>query len=180
MSKATKAKYVVREVLEEFPIPDDQHPIMRVTASVGNNLIEVEDPEGKHVLCSLPSKFQHTIWIKKGDHVIIEWVEAVTKVQADIMHILYPEQIKFLKKRNMWPSQFLLVGSPEIHRKQSDTTMTRVQTQLQSLPGVNNRDIQFQGESSELEEDMSDIFVNRNRRNHVESEASESESESDS
>ena len=37
-----------------------------------------------------------------GDYVIIEWVDQITKVQGDILHILYTDQIRHLKQNNMW------------------------------------------------------------------------------
>ncbi|KNC76384.1 hypothetical protein SARC_11112 [Sphaeroforma arctica JP610] len=166
MSKATKSKYVVREVLDEYPVPDDKHVIMRVTQGLGNNLIEVESPDGIRVLTTLPAKFQHTIWIKKGDHVMIEYVEAVTKVQADITHILYPNQIKFLKKKGLWPAEF------------PSKSEAQAEADAESQPPPRTKEVVAPNSDSEAE-DMSDVFVNRNRRVQVESDVSESEDESE-
>eukprot|EP00124_Ichthyophonus_hoferi_P003239 Ihof_evm1s270 gene=Ihof_evmTU1s270 len=110
MSKATKMKYVAKEILEEFPEPDQLHPIMKVqlpvVSSLGNNLHGLESPTGEKVLSNMPAKFQKRVWIKKGDYVIIEYVKEITKVQADIVHILYTDQIKHLKKRGLWPQEW--------------------------------------------------------------------------
>ena len=37
-----------------------------------------------------------------GDYVIIEWIENITKVQGDIVHILYADQIKHLRQSDLW------------------------------------------------------------------------------
>lgn len=37
-----------------------------------------------------------------GDFVIIEWIENITKVQGDIVYILYADQIKHLRQNNLW------------------------------------------------------------------------------
>ena len=37
-----------------------------------------------------------------GDYVVIEHISEGQKVQAEIVHILYQEQIKTLKQQNMW------------------------------------------------------------------------------
>ena len=40
--------------------------------------------------------------VSVGDFVIIEPIEEGNKVQAEIIHILYPMQIKTLKQQNLW------------------------------------------------------------------------------
>ena len=37
-----------------------------------------------------------------GDYVILDPIEEGDKVKAEIAAILYPEQIRHLKKRNLW------------------------------------------------------------------------------
>ena len=37
-----------------------------------------------------------------GDYVVIEQIAEGHKVQAEIVHILYQEQIKELKRQNLW------------------------------------------------------------------------------
>lgn len=37
-----------------------------------------------------------------GDYVVIEHITEGQKVQAEIVNILYPEQIKELKHQNLW------------------------------------------------------------------------------
>jgi len=40
-SKATKRKYVIKEVLDDFVLPEENQKIVRVMTSCGNNLHEV-------------------------------------------------------------------------------------------------------------------------------------------
>eukprot|EP00123_Amoebidium_parasiticum_P000591 comp11435_c0_seq1/m.5848 comp11435_c0_seq1/g.5848 ORF comp11435_c0_seq1/g.5848 comp11435_c0_seq1/m.5848 type:complete len:149 (-) comp11435_c0_seq1:141-587(-) len=148
MSKATKFKYVAKEILEEFPEPDENHPIMKVVSTHGNNLHEVESPTGQKVLCNMPPKFQKRVWIKKGDYVIIEYVKEITKVQADIMHILYADQIRNIKQKGLWPAEW------DDEKDKPDNQQGR-----------------------EFEDDDPAMFVNTNRRPALESSESEEEEE---
>lgn len=103
-----------------------------MTCGRGNNLHEVEACDGSKFLVSMPTKFRKSVWIKRGnyesvsngtahfvvnmlivviiilnvlitgDYVIIEPIAEGHKVQAEIVHILYPMQIKSLKQENLW------------------------------------------------------------------------------
>ena len=73
----------------------------------------------------MPTKFRKSVWIKRGkgegsvnvyddyfhryaspicagDYVIVEPIAEGNKVQAEIVHILYPMQIKSLKQQKLW------------------------------------------------------------------------------
>lgn len=106
MSQATKKKHVAREVLEEYPELLSDQKIVRISNPRGNNLHEVEGSSGEHFLCSMPTKFRKNVWIKRGDFVIVEPIEEGEKVKAEIVHILFSEQIKHLKKIGKWPESF--------------------------------------------------------------------------
>lgn len=106
MSKATKRKYVTKEVLDEFVVPAGDEQVAKVVAGRGNNLHEVEDSNGEKYLVSMPTKFRKNIWIKRGDFIIIKPIEEGDKVKAEIVRILYKEQIKYIKENNQWPQRF--------------------------------------------------------------------------
>lgn len=54
----------------------------------------------------MPTKLRKKIWIKRGDFVIAEKLEGSEKlnlkVQAEIRHILTPDQLKELKTMPIW------------------------------------------------------------------------------
>jgi len=106
MSSTTKKKHVCREVLDDYVLPAGNQEIVRVTAGRGNNLHEVVDAKGKSYLVSMPTKFRKNVWIKRGDFVIVEPIEEGDKVQAEIIVILYRDQIRYIKRENLWPSAF--------------------------------------------------------------------------
>ncbi len=106
MTEATKRKHVAREVLEEFPEPTGDQQIVRVLQPKGNNLHEVQEASGSSYLVSMPTKFRKSIWVKRGDFVIVEPIPEGDKVKAEIIHILFPEQIRELQKENKWPAAF--------------------------------------------------------------------------
>ncbi|KAL4238701.1 putative RNA-binding protein eif1ad [Mactra antiquata] len=106
MSAATKRKHVVKEVLDDYILPEDDQEIVRVIVGRGNNLHEVENDKNEKYLVSMPTKFRKNVWIKRGDFVLVEPISEGDKVKAEIITILYKDQIKYIKDEGKWPSGF--------------------------------------------------------------------------
>ncbi|XP_072388244.1 probable RNA-binding protein EIF1AD [Diabrotica undecimpunctata] len=107
MSRATKRKHVLLEVLQDdFSPPTENQQIVRVLNSRGNNLHEVEAADKSVFLASMPTKFRKNVWVKRGDYVLTEPIEEGDKVKAEMVRILTPEHIKYFKKDNVWPKEF--------------------------------------------------------------------------
>merc|ERR1711942_29000 len=153
MSAATKRKHVTRDVLEDFTLPQEDEIIVKVVAGRGNNLHEVKDHQGESFLVSMPQKFRKNVWIKRGDFVVVKPIEEGDKVKAEIVTILYKEQIKNIKSENLWPPGF----------------------QDQNMEDENVEAAESFGEDSD---DERDLFQNTNRPTYEESE-SEEETDSD-
>ncbi len=123
--------HVVPESLE------DNQTVARVVKLHGSNIVEVETPkrsaghanandgdgDGRDdeseglacCLCLLPAKFSKRFWIKRGNFVVIEFTvgedhgkrSTEGKIKGSITHILYPDQVKELKKAgDLWPAVF--------------------------------------------------------------------------
>ncbi|UJR38423.1 hypothetical protein I4U23_031091 [Adineta vaga] len=106
MSSTTKMKHVVNEALQRYELPDDKHYIVKIVAPRGNNLHEVITPNGTMFLVSMPTKFRKTIFIKRGDYVLVEDIEEGDKVKAEIIQILLRDNIKYIRSQNCWPKEF--------------------------------------------------------------------------
>lgn len=107
MSKATKRKHVLNEILQDdFLPPTEKQQIVKVNCSRGNNLHEVEAADGSIFLISMPVKFRKNIWVKRGDFIIVEPIEEGDKVKAEMVRPLTAEHIKYFKKDGVWPSEF--------------------------------------------------------------------------
>jgi len=161
MSSATKRKHVTREVEAEFKLPEADEKIVKVVGGRGNNLHEVRDHEDQSYLVSMPSKYRKNVWIKRGDFVVVKPIEEGDKVKAEILNILYKDQIKYIKAEKLWPSGF------------EDSV---VSDDLSKLKILEDEDC----DSEEHSDDDSDIFKNTNRPVNQECESSEEESEDDS
>ncbi|GFO34715.1 eukaryotic translation initiation factor 1a domain containing [Plakobranchus ocellatus] len=107
MSATTKKKHVTKEVLEEYPLPNENRQVVKVTAARGNNLHEVVSPLGDTFLVSMPPKFRKHVWIKRGDFILIEPIEEGDKVRGEISHILFKDQIKHIQENKKWPEAFV-------------------------------------------------------------------------
>jgi len=109
---------------------------------------------------SMPTKFRKNVWIKRGDFVLVSPIEEGDKVKAEIISILYKDQIKHIKNEKLWPEGF---------RKQEDPIEK----------GIGKLDIDKgeEGDNSDSDpEDDSDLFQNTNRPVY---EASDEESDSE-
>nr|XP_060613828.1 probable RNA-binding protein EIF1AD [Anolis sagrei ordinatus] len=162
MSQATKRKHVVKEVLEEYVVPSERQQVVRVLGTPGNNLHEVETPEGTRFLASMPTKFRKNIWIKRGDFLLVDPIEEGEKVKAEISFVLYKDHVRYLKKEGYWPEAFLddAAGTPR-DVKERDRAASP----------------QRSAGEDDSEDDDADLFVNTNRVNYNYEDESEESSE---
>lgn len=167
MSKATKRKHVVKEVLLDYVQPTENQRIVKVLGSRGNNLHEVETAEGEKFLASMPTKFRKNIWIKRGDFVIVDPIAEGEKVKAEISFIIYKDHQRLLHKEGLWPAAF----SKETEKVATDKVSNK-EAAAESIAGEKSG----AEDRDEDSEDDSDLFVNTN---HVQYEESEEESDSD-
>ncbi|XP_014673870.1 PREDICTED: probable RNA-binding protein EIF1AD [Priapulus caudatus] len=143
MSRATKRKHVVQEVLNDYILPSAEQFIVQVVASKGNNLHEVVTDSGDQFLVTMPSKFRKNVWIKRSDFLLVEPIEEGDKVKAEIISILYKNQVKYIKEEGKWPP-----GFSDVKKEKND--------------GANNNDGEARNTEDEEDSD-SDLFVNTNR-----------------
>lgn len=94
-------------VLTIQPIPNESQVIARISETLGQSQFKVLTTKTE-LLVSLPPKFQKTVWIKKGSFVIIEPYQSTSKIQAEIVHILFKDDIKNLKQKKLWPNELEL------------------------------------------------------------------------
>lgn len=107
MSRATKRKHVLMEVLQDdFSLPQEGQEIVKVLSSRGNNLHEVESASGDTYLVSMPTKFRKNVWVKRGDFILVEPIPEGDKVKAEMVRLLTNEHIKCFKKSGAWPETF--------------------------------------------------------------------------
>jgi len=105
MSQSTKRKHVTKELLEDnFELPKENQKIVRIVAGRGNNLHQVIEADEKTTyLVSMPNKFRKNVWVKRGNYCIVEPIEEGDKVKAEIVRILYKDQIRTIKTASQWP-----------------------------------------------------------------------------
>lgn len=114
MSIATKRKHVMRSVLAEEPeLPKENQEIVRIRASMGNNLHEVETERGEIYLVSMPTRFRKSVWVKRGDYILVEPITEGDKVRAEMVRPVTSDYVRFLRHNNKWPCGFESPGSEE-------------------------------------------------------------------
>ncbi|XP_017075131.1 probable RNA-binding protein EIF1AD [Drosophila eugracilis] len=111
----SRRKHLMKEMMEDdYALPTENQQIVRVVSSRGNNLHEVETAKiEENFLVSMPNKFRKSMWVKRGDFLLIEPIEEGDKVKAEICKILTPEHIKEYTKAGVWPDKFTKKPSQE-------------------------------------------------------------------
>ena len=107
-------KQVESDILDALPEPEEGELIVEMVVSRGGNVLEVRSAEGEVALCRLPAKFRHLVWVKRGSFLIVarssdDFTLASGRKGAvlfDARHVLYPDQIKHLHVRGLWPAKF--------------------------------------------------------------------------
>ena len=106
MSRATKKRFVMKELDTELFLPETNQLIAQTLASRGNNLHEIIDQDGNQYLASMPMKFRNTVWLRRGQFVLIEPIEEGDKVKAEIVNILDSENVLYIEECGQWPKRF--------------------------------------------------------------------------
>lgn len=76
-------------------------------AKVGVSL-KSEDWSEKRILASMPSKFRRSVWVRRGDVVVIEWIPEGDKVKAEIVSVILRKMVRVLRMSGEleWPPEF--------------------------------------------------------------------------
>uniref|UniRef100_A0A914CL91 Probable RNA-binding protein EIF1AD n=1 Tax=Acrobeloides nanus TaxID=290746 RepID=A0A914CL91_9BILA len=90
----------------ELVLPTEKDLIAQLGNVRGNHLHEVVDENGENYLASMPTKFRHTVWVKRGQFVILQPIEEGDKVRAEILYVLDAENIKYIHEKGRWPKRF--------------------------------------------------------------------------
>ncbi|KAH8241793.1 probable RNA-binding protein EIF1AD [Drosophila bipectinata] len=149
----SRRKHLIKEMMEDdFALPTEQQKIVRVVSSRGNNLHEVEAATNEeNFLVSMPNKFRKSMWVKRGDFLLIEPIEEGDKVKAEICKILTTEHVKEYTKAGIWPVKFTKKsGQEEISAQNQDDSDFE-----DDLPPNTNRPVINQESSGEDEDDTS-------------------------
>ncbi|RHZ03476.1 hypothetical protein DYB37_002626, partial [Aphanomyces astaci] len=106
--------------------------------------------EGETGIAMLPTKYRKLIWIRRGDFLIV-----AAAVNYSVEHILYKDQIKQLKKQNLWPDSFN-VDEADLEPKAADGDASSALGKL-ALGGTKETSNDLECDSDPM------LFVNRNR-----------------
>ncbi|KAL4189998.1 hypothetical protein AMTRI_Chr08g168290 [Amborella trichopoda] len=149
-------KNLKRAVVEEHVSLQDGQCIMQVVSLRGSNLIEVMDDSGRNSLAKFLAKFQKSIWIKRGNFVVVDGdgsgsekaLESGNKITFMISQVLFHEQVRTFQKSPDWPEIFRMTASVEA--KDTETANEQVEERHCSsdddLPSIRSQP--EQGETS--------------------------------
>jgi len=101
----------------------------------------------------MPNKFRKSMWVKRGDFLLIEPIEEGDKVKAEICKILTPEHVKEYTKAGVWPDKFTKKPAQEESSNQNEDD-SDFEDDL--LPNTNRPVNQESSDEEEDEETSSD------------------------
>lgn len=181
-------KHLTDSVLNDLPEPKENERIAKVVSTRGLNQFDILLASDEKVdvnrtpqlvdrrpkLAILPTKFHKLVWVKRNDFVIVETGDDSTGkedgkkneggIRYMISHILYKDQIKHLKSKDLWPT-----NDPEF---QSDAG-----EDLAEGPKEEDDGIVYGNDYYDMDENDDDLFVNTNRVARLEiQDSSDSES----
>jgi len=120
-------KHLKTSVLNSFPVPSELELVARVTELRGSNICEVQLPKGEKLLVQIPTRFRKTVWIKRGNFVIINrptnWDNLWYKVGAMVQHVLFSDHVKHLKTEGLWPPEFDVIKEDQIDKVDGDDSL---------------------------------------------------------
>ncbi|EQC32968.1 hypothetical protein, variant [Saprolegnia diclina VS20] len=175
--KSGYRKGVTQDVLYGEPEPVAGELIVQVKSLRGGNLFEVETPTGDKGLAMLPTKYRKLIWIRRGDFLIVSGADDAKKgaVNFSVEHILYKDQIKNLKAKDLWPDVFV----EDETKREYDESLSALADKVADVSQGNGKVDKFgntiegaMGDESDEDDDDSEsdddhpddlMFVNRNR-----------------
>ncbi len=98
----------VEETLTPPDALNDGQYIARIKNAAGNNLYNIELPDGKALLVELEARFRSTIWLKRGGFVLVDTLtlaDRENKIDGEIVNVVRDE--KAWRKAPFWPKEFL-------------------------------------------------------------------------
>ncbi|CAI8607105.1 unnamed protein product [Vicia faba] len=143
----------------------DGQCIMQVASLRGSNLIEVMDASGEKSLALFPAKFQKSMWIKRGNFVVVdesgkkEALESGSKVGCIVSQVLFYHQLRALKKSAEWPEIFKDDLNERVATQQENETDTSDDDGLPPLEANTNRVRPSEPEDEESDSDNDDHFI---------------------
>ncbi|CAI9091903.1 OLC1v1027014C1 [Oldenlandia corymbosa var. corymbosa] len=112
-------KNLMRAAEDKVSTLQSGQSIMQVLDLRGSNQIEVMDAKGEKSLALFPAKFQRSMWIKRGNFVVVdesgreEAAESGSKVGCVVVQVLFHDQVRELQKSPEWPEVFKASNSKQ-------------------------------------------------------------------
>lgn len=194
-----------------FDLPDleENHRIAKVVETIGGNQFSVVVARSEenndtsddtiHVpqLAILPTKFHKLVWVKRNDFVIVETGDEEVGDHSDknnsnntgsiryiISHVLYKDQIKHLKSKNMWPNHDKEFGATV---EESETIDGDEKEEGGDVASTNQEVLHKEDNGDDVEDDGivyganddDDFLINTNRIASLQIQDSDSESDED-
>jgi len=93
---------VFQGFIQEDYVPLADQQVVKYLSGKGNNLHSVESLSGSTFLVSMPKKFRQTVWLKKGDCLVIDPISEGKKVLGEIVCVIPTKDLIRMITRGEW------------------------------------------------------------------------------
>jgi translation initiation factor 1A len=103
-----KYKYGQENLRVPIPMKDENEMLAIVNQVLGGSRMNVQSEDGKSRLARIPGRMRRRMGrIRMGDLIISPW--DIQDEKADILYTYRKNQIRFLSRRNMLPTEIALL-----------------------------------------------------------------------
>jgi len=122
-----KLQATVEETLTPPSALSDGQHIARIQSAAGNNLYNVELPNGKALLVELEARFRSTIWLKRGGFILVDTKTLAgreNKIDGEIVNVVRDE--KAWRKAPFWPKEFVKKSTIATDSDEEESTVGKM------------------------------------------------------
>lgn len=118
MTKRSDNDKTFNKADDTMPLMPDDNKINKTTSSnlkeetevseVNSKSLKSEAWAEKRILASMPRKFRRSVWVRRGDVVVVEWIPEGDRVKAEIVTVLLRNMVRTLRLSGEleWPPEF--------------------------------------------------------------------------
>ena len=149
-------RFISQKALNDYPQISSNQFIGKIMETKGGGIFVVDCPQDEQVnLVQLPSRFQKLLWVKRNSFVIIEPLyESKTKVNGEIVSVLLPKDVKYLKSNQQWPFPDVLNVDNLDHNQDKENAEDK-----EDKEGKEGKEDKENSDQDSLD----DLFINTNR-----------------
>ena len=88
----------IQEEIRRVKLPRDKQVIGVVEQRLGGSRMKVRCLDGKNRICRIPGRLRKSLWVREGDHILVEPWALGGEDKGDVIFKYRPSQTAWLKR----------------------------------------------------------------------------------